>query len=204
MFKMEEKEKRPWQLAKERSISAVTAKLNRMGYHLTQEEVAKKAVTKNLSKFRTFLLNDYEFKGNNLFVIFSEDYSDYIDIEGKVCSEPQIYMLPKIDNYADIYQNLNLQTYGPYAVPIGDFKVLPYKEGYEAVKKPRVAKTTKVAVGTGVLDLESPGPDVENWDQNFSSMTVKDFIAILHCYPVSDKAEINEIIKRINVSRNKG
>lgn len=200
---MEEKEKKPWALAKERSIKPVIAKLHSMGYTMTDEAAAKTTVTKNLTKFRTFLLNDYEFKGTNIFVIFNEDYGHYIDLEGNVCSEPQLYIIPKIDNYADVYENLNLHPYGPYAVPVADFKVLPYKEGFEP-KKAKPIKASKVGTGTGLLDLEIPGPDVESWDENFSTMTIKDFIAILHCYPVSDKPEINEIIKRINVSRTKG
>ncbi len=77
-------------------------------------------------------------------------------------------------------------------------KILP-----PSPKKAKPTKAPKVGTGTGLLDLEIPSPDVESWDENFSSMTVKDFIAILHCYPVSDKPEINEIIKRINVSRSK-
>lgn len=201
---MEEKtEKRPWQAAKERSLKAVIAKLESMGYTMTDEAASKTTVTKNLTKFRTFLLNDYEFKGTNIFVIFNEDYSNYIDLDGKVCTEPQLYIIPKIDNYADVYENLNLHPYGPYAVPVADFKTLPYKEGFEP-KKTKSVKASKVGTGTGLLDLETPGPDVENWDENLSTMTIKDFIAILHCYPVSDKSEINEIIKRINVSRTKG
>lgn len=202
-FKMEEKtEKKPWALAKERSLKPVVEKLKSMGYSMTEEAAAKLTVTKNLTKFRTFLLNDYEFKGTNIFIIFNEDYSEYIDLEGKVCIEPQLYTLPKIENYADVYEHLNLHTYGPYAVPVADFKELSYKEGFEP-KKAKPTKAPKVGTGTGLLDLEIPSPDVESWDENFSSMTVKDFIAILHCYPVSDKPEINEIIKRINVSRSK-
>lgn len=202
MFKMEEKtEKKPWALAKERSLKPVIEKLSSMGYTMTDEFVAKTTVTKNLTKFKTFLLNDYEFKGTNIFIIFNEDYSNYIDLEGNVCAEPMLYVIPKIENYADVYENLNLHQYGPYAVPVADFKLLPYKEGFEP-KKTKV-KATKPVVTQSLLDLETPGPDVDNWDENFSSMTVKDFIAILHCFPVSDKPEINEIIKRINVSRSK-
>ena len=206
MFKMEEKtDKRPWQVAKERSLKAVTAKLTSMGYTMKPEEVTKVTVTKNLTKFRTFLLNDYEFKGTNIFIVFNEDYSSYIDLDGKVCEEPQMYILPKIDNYADVYENLNLHAYGPYAVPVADFKVLPYKEGFEP-KKAKPIKASKIGTGTGLLDLdlETPTIDVDGWDENFSTMTIKDFIAILHCYPVSDKPQLNEIIKRINVSRTKG
>lgn len=199
---MEEKiEKRPWQLAKERSLPLVIAKLSSMGYAYKPDEVGKMMVTKNLTKYRKYLLNDYEFKGTNLFITFNEDYSSFVDVEGNLRDEPQIYTMGKLDNYADIYENLNLHGYGPYAVPVTDFKLLPYKEGfYPPRTKP---KQVKLKGMTGSLDLEYPKVDVENWDENFSSMTIKDFIAIYHCFPVSDKPEINELIKRINVSRSK-
>lgn len=194
--------KKPWVAAKERALPEAITKLAAMGYTYKPEEVAKMLVAKNINKFRNFLMNDYEFKGTNIFVLFNEDYGSFINtVEAEPCPEPHLYMLPKIENFADVYENLNLHPYGPYAVPFADFKPLPYKEGFI----PKRAKTMKpTAPGTGVLDFDLPKVNVDDWDANFSAMTMKDFIAILHCYPVSDKPEINEIIKRINVSRNKG
>lgn len=195
---MEEKnEKKSWALAKERCMPLVADKLTSMGYMVKADELPRVMITKNLTRYKTLLLNNYEFKGNNIFVLFNEDYSDYIDVEGNVCTEPQLYVIPKIENYSDIYENINLHNYGPYAVPINDFKALPAKEGFAAHSKKSIKKTE-----TSEVNFDG-SVDVENWDENFSALTIKDFIAILHCHPVSDKPQINEIIKSINVSRNK-
>jgi hypothetical protein len=188
--KMELDEK-PWNAAKARVITLLESKLKDLGYDDPRilAKMLKRVTAKNKTAIGDLLLNSYEFNGEPIFVLFNADYTKMIDIDGNEITYPQLYYVPKTANYEDVYRRIEgKHIYGPYVVPIVDFKVLP-------------AIVTKTVQSS--LDLEFPdkSSELDSWDENISALTIKDLASIIMGYPGSDKEGLNHFIRKANDNR---
>lgn len=185
-----------WKKVQADILPLVKEALKTVGYSLPVKNLDKIIKPKTLREYASgkfVYVKSFEFEKPLVAVFYQKDWSTMIDpADGTPSEELRVFVLKPCKNYADIYKAEAYDEYGPYLVPFEDFELV-----YPGAAIAPTAPTLFDLAPEAMLDEE------DDKDENMAAMTIKDYLAIHQCVPVSNKSWLNDVIKKINAVRNK-
>lgn len=123
-----------------------------------------------------------EFKGEYIYVLYKKDYKTFCDERGNVVDKPIYYQLDKTKVPGFVYDKVPGTSDKSYCVPVEHLhKLTPIiTEVFDKIED-------------SFVDAIEPDDDK---DENISTMTLRDFYAIVQNKPVSNKTWLNNLIKK--------
>lgn len=176
--------KSAWQTAKDLIVDYAINDLEKT-YDVTvgPTQVAPKA-HRDLPNHVLFFTD--EFKGNLIYIMYKKDYKTFCDGQGNVVDKPIYYRLNKDKVAGFNYEKVNHVSDKSWSVPIEHLERL-VPTITEIVEKEEGKEEYQMG-----LDLELD----DDKDENISTMTLRDFYAIVQNKPVSNKFWLNNLIKK--------
>lgn len=173
--------KTAWQTAKELITQyAIEDLKSNYGIEILPANIAPKAYRDSPDHVLFFI---DEFKGDFIYVLYKKDYKTFCDERGNVVDKPIYYRLDKSRVPGFMYDRVPNITDKSYCVPVEHLEKLI----------PQIAESKEKEDEYQLsLDLE----DDEDKDENMSTMTLRDFYAIIQNKPVSNKTWLNNLIKK--------
>ena len=175
--------KTAWQTAKELIVDYAINDLEKnYGITVNASQIAPKA-HRDFPNHVLFFTD--EFKGNMYYVMYKKDYKTFCDEQGNVVEKPMYYRLNKEKVSGFNYEKVPSTTDKSWAVPIEHLEKLVPQISEITDKEDEEAYQLS-------LDLEIE----DDKDENISTMTLRDFYAIVQNKPVSNKSWLNNLIKK--------
>ncbi len=175
------KQKSPWQIAKDKIAERAIKELSEnYGVSASYGQIAPKVYRDNPDHV---LLFTEEFSSDLIYVMYRKDYVNFCDQIGALSQDPIYFILDKIKVANSEYAKVTHGSTKSWVVPVDDLKRLE--------KKPKVSAVVEIP-----FEYEQEEDTME--DQNISSMTIRDFYAILSNRPVSSKHWLNTLIQKNN------
>lgn len=173
--------KTAWQTAKELIVDYAINDLEKnYGIVVTASQIAPKA---HRDQPDHVLFFTDEFKGNLIYVMYKKDYKTFSDERGNPVDKPIYYRLNKDKVSGFSYEKVPGTTDKSWAVPVEHLERL-VPQILEIKEKEEDHQLS--------FDLEIE----DDKDENISTMTLRDFYAIVQNKPVSNKSWLNNLIKR--------
>jgi hypothetical protein len=176
------------------------ARLEELGYITTEsgKEISPKNYWSSFEGEPSILVRPEEFERKTYFILTTPDWTHIADksgnaikhVETTVSSEIVFYTLKNTENYKDVY-NESVRVTGSWEVPLSDLLKLEPKS---VIKEKIVEKPIASLFDEELLD---------DMDEHFNSMTIRDFHCIINKIPFSNKEWLNKLIQKTNVIRNK-
>lgn len=180
-----------WKTAQAELIPLVKEALNRVGFKGFTDKSIRPKTLREYPHGKYLYVKSFEFEKPMIAVFYDRTWQERISVEdGLPTSDLKVYLLKPCKNYAEVYKSEELDEYGPYLVPIEDLELIYPKDS---------------SATPGLFDMTTSADlsDEEDKDENLSAMTIRDYLAIHQCMPVSTKPWLNDTIKKINAIRNK-
>jgi hypothetical protein len=180
------KQKSPWQIAKDKIAERAIKELSEnYGISATYSQIAPKVYRDNPDHV---LLFTEEFSSDLIYVMYRKDYSHFCDQFGRIHDEPIYFVIDKEKVAMNEYNKVSGASPKSWALPVEDLKML--------VKKSKeVGKLVEIPFE---YEQDEKTDDIieDDTDQNISSMTIRDFYAIIWDKPVSSKSWLNNLIRK--------
>ena len=175
--------KSAWQTAKDLIVDYAINDLEKTyGVSVGPTQVAPKA-HRDFPNHVLFFTD--EFKGNLVYVLYKKDYKTFCDENGNTVDKPIYYRLNKDKMAGFSYEKVPHVSDKSWSVPIEHLEKLVPK--ITEIKEPEEKEEYQLG-----LDLELD----DDKDENISTMTLRDFYAIVQNKPVSNKSWLNILIKK--------
>lgn len=171
--------KTPWQTAKELITEYAINDLEKnYGIGAIPSQIAPKAYRDQPD--HVLLFTD-EFKYNLIYVMYKKDYKTFCDERGNTVDKPVYFRVNKEKAEGFQYEKVPHATDKSWAVPVEHLHKLV----------PKISEVVEEEIQLS-FDLESD----DDIDENISTMTLRDFYAIVQNKPVSNKSWLNNLIKK--------
>lgn len=173
--------KTAWQTAKELIVDyAVNDLVKNYGITVTASQIAPKA-HRDYPDHVLFFTD--EFKADMYYVMYKKDYKTFCDERGTPVEKPIYYRLNKGMASEFTYEKVPGTTDKSWSVPVEHLEKLV----------PKIAEIKEKEEDYQLsMDLEIE----DDKDENISTMTLRDFYAIVQNKPVSNKTWLNNLIKK--------
>lgn len=180
------KQKSPWQIAKDKIAERAIKELSEeYGISATYSQIAPKVYRDAPDHV---LLFTEEFSSDLIYVMFRKDYTHFCDQFGKIHEDPIYFVIDKDKVAVSEYSKVSGASPKSWAFPVQDLKML--------TKKPKA--TGKLVEIPFEYEQDEKIDDLieDDTDQNISSMTIRDFYAMISDKPVSSKPWLNNLIRK--------
>lgn len=179
------KQKSPWQIAKDKVAERAIKELSEQyGVSASYAQIAPKVFRDGPEHV---LLFTEEFSSDLIYVMYKKDYTTFCDQHGMPSTDPIYFVLDKGKVAISEYSKATGASPKSWMLPVEDLKMLQKK-----------AKITHMAEIPFEYEQEEQEEEDTMEDQNISSMTIRDFYAIMSGSPVSSKQWLNNLIQKKN------
>lgn len=182
------KQKSPWQIAKDKVTERAIKELSEQyGVSASYAQIAPKVFRDAPNHV---LLFTEEFSSELIYIMYKKDYTTFCDKHGVPSSDPIYFVLDKEKVAVTNYSKAAGASSKSWILPVEDLKMLQKK-----------AKISHIAEIPFEYEQEEDAEEQEEdamEDQNMSSMTIRDFYAIMSSSPVSSKQWLNNLIQKKN------